>query len=271
MNKKGASMPKSLFSPPLVAAFFFAVVGGILYLLKVEGILNLDLSLFEQNTENYTKKFSTDSVNKSRNADSNLRSNEREPTLITNENDGKNSKVDSKNRSLENSSLDSEFHNKTKTPETETTTYVAVANESAILWRTFTQDIPKLYSSPLTANTDEKLSLIGQMSGELDRYYEKDKTTWPQHLQRYSIEFIKMAVDGEREAARALSFQYVRPPLNKTAESLAWAMIANAIAPNDYYYYLCSEEFPRCNENLFIQARTYAKDYIKFYKFKTIE
>jgi hypothetical protein len=255
-------MPKSRFSPLLVAAFFFAIAGGVLYLLKVEGIFTLDLRLFEQNTENYTQKISADSLNKSRIADANL---------LSNDSNGNNGKVNSKNRSLESSSPASDSHKKIQTPETETITYIAVANESAILWRAFTQDIPKLYSSPLTVNTDEKLSLIGQMSGELDRYYEKDKTTWPQHLQRYSVEFIKMAVDGEREAARALSFQYVRPPLHKTAESLAWAMIANAIAPNDYYYYLCSEEFPRCTESLFVQARTYAKDYIKFYKFKTLE
>jgi hypothetical protein len=44
-------------------------------------------------------------------------------------------------------------------------------------------------------------------------------------------------------------------------------MIANAIAPNDYYLYICAEETSQCSENLFEKASQQAKNYSAAYHF----
>lgn len=127
--------------------------------------------------------------------------------------------------------------------------------ELMLLWGKYSATIPRLYSHPRDENTEAILGRVGKISMELD-------------LQGYNVqsesELIKIAVAGEREGARALSFQYAK---NNTVESLAWAMVANAIAENDYYLYVCTEEFTSCSESLFAQAEVKAKTFIGVYYF----
>lgn len=140
--------------------------------------------------------------------------------------------------------------------------------EFRALWEKYSATVPKLYSRPLTANlTEEKLARIGQLSVGLDLLYQEDKSLWSVRLEEVRSELIALAVEGEREGARALSFQYVRRPLGKVVEALTWAMIANAIAPNDYYIYLCAEETAFCSESIFSQASEQAKYYSDMYNF----
>lgn len=122
------------------------------------------------------------------------------------------------------------------------------------LWKKYSETIPRLYAHPLDENTEAVLGRVGQLSMESELGYKGQSDS----------ELIKIAVAGEREAARALSFQYAK---NNTVESLAWAMVANAITENDYYLYICTEEFTSCSESLFAQAEVKAKIYIGRYQF----
>ncbi len=137
----------------------------------------------------------------------------------------------------------------------------------SFIWEKYSKLVPPLYSAPLNKNTEEKLGRAAQLSAELDQLYIEDKAEWIRYLEVVRKDLINIAVEGEREGARALSFQYGRPPLNKTVEALAWAMIANAISPNDYYLYICSNGFPVCYESLFEQAIVQAKYDIDIYNF----
>jgi hypothetical protein len=44
-------------------------------------------------------------------------------------------------------------------------------------------------------------------------------------------------------------------------------MIANVIAPNDYYLYICAEESSQCLESVFEQASEQANLYSAMYNF----
>jgi hypothetical protein len=133
---------------------------------------------------------------------------------------------------------------------------------SRLLWKKYSATIPRLYSHPRDENTEEILGRVGQLSMQLDS-------------QGYSVqsesELIKIAVAGEREGARALSFQYMNSSLLNTTQALTWAMIANAIAPNDYYLYICSKGFPECAESAFLQAAMQAQKYINLYGFSQVQ
>lgn len=139
--------------------------------------------------------------------------------------------------------------------------------ELQLLWRKYSDRVPPLYSASLNKSTEEILGRVAQISANLDQRYIDDKSDWINHLEEVHKELIDIAVAGEREGVRALSFQYVHPPLNKTVEALTWAMIANAISPNDYYLYICSDEFSLCSEGLFDQASAQAKSYSDIYHF----
>lgn len=139
--------------------------------------------------------------------------------------------------------------------------------ELKLLWEKYNAIVPRLYSRPLSVDTEEKLGRVGQLSAGLDLLYQQDLGSWVLRVDETKEELIAIAVEGEREGARALSFQYFLPPLHKILESLTWAMIANAIAPNDYYLYICAEESSQCSEKLFEQASQQAKNYVDIYKF----
>lgn len=135
-------------------------------------------------------------------------------------------------------------------------------NSSKSLWRKYSATIPPLYSHPRDANTEAILGRVGQLSMQLD-------------LQAYDVqsefELIKIAVAGEREGARALSFQHMNPSRLNTTQALTWALIANAIAPNDYYLYICSRDFQSCTDAVFSQAAMQAKYAIDEHGFSQIQ
>lgn len=126
------------------------------------------------------------------------------------------------------------------------------------LWKKYSKTIPRLYAHPRDENTEAVLGRVGQLSMESELGDKRQSDS----------ELIKIAAAGEREGARALSFQYAK---NNTVESLAWAMITNAVAENDYYLYVCTEEFTSCTESLFAQAEVKAKTYIGTYNFARVQ
>ncbi|GGY61422.1 hypothetical protein GCM10011613_01020 [Cellvibrio zantedeschiae] len=141
------------------------------------------------------------------------------------------------------------------------------AYELKILWDKYSARVPRLYSSPLSSMTETTLGRVGVISMNLDLLYPQDQGAWMLKVEGVREELIAIAAKGEREAVRALSFQYFRAPLNKTIESLAWAMIANAIAPNEYYLTICMaspEAFP---EEVFVQASEQALNNVANYGF----
>jgi hypothetical protein len=91
--------------------------------------------------------------------------------------------------------------------------------ELKLLWGKYSATVPKLYSRPLNADTEEKLGRVGQISSDLDLLYQQDFGLWMLRVDEAKEELIAIAVEGEREGARALSFQYIRPPLHKNLES----------------------------------------------------
>lgn len=134
-------------------------------------------------------------------------------------------------------------------------------------WDKYSARVPRLYMRPLSADTETILGRVGQISMGLDLVYQQDTGVWMIRVEEAREELISIATKGEREGARALSFQYFRPPFNKTADSVAWAMIANAIAPSDYYLSICANESTACAEDLFAQASEQAKKDVVNYGF----
>lgn len=134
--------------------------------------------------------------------------------------------------------------------------------DSRLLWQKYSATIPRLYSHPRDENTEEILGRVGQLSMQLDS-------------EGYSFqaesELIKIAAAGEREGARALSFQYMNPSLLNTTQALTWALIANAIAPNDYYLYICSKVSRSCTDAVFLEAAMQAQKNIDLYGFSRVQ
>jgi|GEM_PF-2335913 len=136
----------------------------------------------------------------------------------------------------------------------------------ASLWYNYSSRLPKLYAAPTAIKLDE----ISITSSQLDNLFLQNQSMWMEKFTEVQPRLIKDAIEGEREAARAISFQWVRPAFRNLDESLAWAMIANAIAPNDYYLYICADIFPECLEGNFSRASELAKTYIASYGFHAL-
>ncbi len=139
--------------------------------------------------------------------------------------------------------------------------------ELKLLWDKYSAKIPRLYSRRANAETQTILGRVGEISMGLDLLYLHDSEAWMQRLGQIRSELISIATQGEREAARALSFQYFRSPLGNAIDSLSWAMIANAMAPNDYYLTICASNSAACSEAAFAQASEQAKNDVLNYGF----
>lgn len=127
------------------------------------------------------------------------------------------------------------------------------AFQHKILWDKYSARVPRLYSRALSEDTQIGLSRVGEISMNLDLLYLQDRGTWMIRVDEARDELVNIALKGEREGARALSFQYFRGPVG-TTESLAWAMIANAMAPNDYFLTICMNRPAGCTEEVFERA-----------------
>jgi hypothetical protein len=135
----------------------------------------------------------------------------------------------------------------------------AHAYEHKLLWDKYSVRVPRLYSRPISADTAIILSRVGEISMSLDLLYLQDRGAWMLHVEEARAELLAIAIKGEREGARALGFQYFRAPFNRTTDSLSWAMIANAIAANDYYLTICVNRPESCSEDAFALASEQAK------------
>jgi len=114
-------------------------------------------------------------------------------------------------------------------------------------WHIYNERIPRLYSAKNNAHTFLQLGEIASAAEENKIFAGTQDSKW-----------IGYAIAGEREAARAISFDYARSP-QTFIEAMAWAMIANAISPNDYFLYLCALGTTNCEEVIFERASIQAE------------
>lgn len=275
-------VPKSRLSIPLFAAFVLVLASYITYLVVTKNIFRLQLvdhyfnseSTFYDNREsasgnslwahffNRTDKAKTPNKTSAKKVIVVGDKKVNEPTAPDSVSNNEPEVIDQPVASTAPDSVDADtFVN--------SVTWAPASREYELraLWKKYSERVPPLYSEALNKTTEETLGRVAQISADLDKRYSDDKNDWINHLEEERKNLIDIAVNGEREGARALSFQYVRPPLSRTAEALTWAMIANAISPNDYYLYICSNEFSLCSEGLFDQASLQAKSYSDIYHF----
>lgn len=150
--------------------------------------------------------------------------------------------------------------------------------ELRLLWEKYGSLVPRLFSKSFDFDTKDVLARVGQLSMELDLWFQREsllsgatnqssELEWVARVVDVQPELIGIAVAGEREAARVLSFQFAQASRTKMIDAMAWAMIANAIVPNDYYVYLCWDKSTVCTESVFALASERAKEMVKEYEF----
>lgn len=131
------------------------------------------------------------------------------------------------------------------------------------LWDKYSVRVPKLYSQPANENAQTVLSRVGEISMNLEMLFEQDRGRWMIRAAEAKKELIQIAVSGEREGARAISFSGV----DNATDALAWAMIANAVSPKDYFLTVCANRLSLCTEDVFAAASEQAKRDVVSYGF----
>ncbi|RYY03734.1 MAG: hypothetical protein EOO53_07510 [Gammaproteobacteria bacterium] len=272
-------MLQSRASIPLVAIAILAIAGCILYLLNVGNIFNgrfTDLSVNTATTDNDPHGSDAHYSDGQHNRDIKKPFDKINSARTANPQKTDDADVDEQSKSVpttNDSRTDTNSAVQADAP-TASGSYQRAADsvryshdvEIQRWWQIYSNAIPPLYSAPLQSETQENLANIAQLSAQLDQLYPDDKSAWLIRFSQVRGDFIEAAVKGEREGARALSFQYVHANVKTKIDALTWAMVANAIAENHYYLYICfDDKSMSCSESTFkvasVQAQTVIHDY----------
>ncbi len=133
---------------------------------------------------------------------------------------------------------------------------LARAQQIKMWWSYYTNGIPQLAAaSEKSENYSDNVEFIASSAANLDIMFEQSPKEWKSLFQTdLNRKLINLASSGYREAAWAMSVQWLRHSETQRADALAWAMIANAINDNAYYLYLCNPTLKPCTEEQFLRA-----------------
>ena len=275
-------MLQSRASIPLVAIVILAIAGCMLYLLNVGNIFNgrfTDLGVNTATRDNdplgsdthYSDGQHNSDIKKTFDKINSARTTKAQKTDDADvDEQSKPAPVNGDSRAPSNSTVQDETPTASGSYQRAVDSSVRYSHDDEIQrwWQMYSDTIPPLYAAPLQSETQEKLANIAQLSAQLDQLYSEDKSAWLIRFSQVRGDFIEAAVKGEREGARALSFQYVHANVKSKIDALAWAMIANAIAENHYYLYICfDDKSMSCSESTFKVASVKAQMAIHDYGF----